>query len=81
MDLGDWLKSKNISHTRFAQMLHCDRATISRAVRKVTLPTPELMREIARLTDNQVTPNDFIMCDNYGFGRSSLDDLPLGRPR
>lgn len=61
MKLRDWLNENNVTQSSLAQSLGLNRSTISLILSGRHSPSSETMRGIARETDNQVTPNDFIL--------------------
>lgn len=60
MKLAEYLRSSSITYRQFAAALGCDPAQVSRWVTGRRMPTMEMAARICRVTDGQVTPNDFL---------------------
>ena len=63
MKLSDYLAQPGRTATGLAAEAGVAVSTITRAARGDMMPSRELMRAINRLTDGQVTPNDFVGID------------------
>lgn len=59
MKLADYLGGKDITDEAFAEMVGCDRSTISRIRNGKHKPSAALMEAIARETGGLVQPNDY----------------------
>lgn len=64
MKLSDYLESRQLDDTAFAQLVKVDRSTIYRVRTGNHKPSPALMESIAKETGGLVLPNDY------------FDDLP-----
>ena len=60
MKLADYLASKDLNDAAFAEMLGCDRSTVSRLRRADTKPSWGQAERIREITGGLVTPNDFL---------------------
>lgn len=60
MRLGDWLTAKKMTDADFATKVGVDRSTVGRWVDGSNMPRRRNMADIARVTDGQVTANDFV---------------------
>lgn len=59
MKLKDWLEKERLTVTDFARRLKKPQPTVARYVNGDRIPEPEIMRDIARETSNEVMANDF----------------------
>lgn len=60
MTLQEYLDAKDLTPIQFAAQVGVTDESIRRYVRGVRLPSPEMMRRIARKTRGEVMPNDFL---------------------
>ena len=62
MKLEDWLKARDLTQIQFAEISGVDQPTISRIIKDPHKRKPgwEVLVAIARATDGEVTPNDFL---------------------
>jgi len=59
MRLCDWLEKDGRSIRQLAQDIGVRPMSAGRYVKETRIPTPEIMREIVRVTEGAVTANDF----------------------
>lgn len=59
MTLADYLVEHKLTHQEFAARIGCEQPTVTRFVKKRRIPSPDLMRQIAGVTNGAVTANDF----------------------
>lgn len=59
MTLGDWLKSRNMTHDDLARRLGCDRSAVTKWVGG-RLPRKDVLRRLKEITDGSVTADDFL---------------------
>lgn len=59
MKLSTYLNDRRLPLSQFAEIVSCDRATMSRIIRGLQIPRPDLMVRIHRATGGIVAPNDF----------------------
>ena len=59
MKLSEWLKREGISGAEFARRAGLSEGTISLLTRDATWPTRDTAETITRVTNGEVTPNDF----------------------
>lgn len=64
MKLSAFLTQTDTPLVRFAAAIGCDRGTMSRIVRGLQIPRPDLMARIYQATDGAVAPNDFYTLDS-----------------
>jgi transcriptional regulator with XRE-family HTH domain len=60
MKLGDYLKREGMTATEFARKCELPPSTITRLLAGDRSPRLELLRVIHRVSDGEVTPNDFL---------------------
>lgn len=60
MRLNAYLKRENLSITAFAARINRNPSSVSRVLRGLTRPDWDTLREIARVTDGEVMPDDFL---------------------
>ena len=61
MDLKAFLTDRKMSITDFARLIGVSNpGVVAKYVNRTRVPRPAIMREIARVTDGAVQPNDFI---------------------
>ncbi len=60
MHIATYMRLHGISDADLAELVRCNRATISRVRRGVMPPSLSLASRIADATKGSVTPNDFI---------------------
>lgn len=60
MKLAEWLKSKGVTQTEFAERIGVTSGYISQLCAEIVWPGRKVATEIARATDNAVTANDFV---------------------
>ncbi len=60
MTLAEYLKLENVKPSHFATRLGVSASTVSRFLKGERVPSPQMLRRIAELTSNRVTPNDFM---------------------
>ena len=66
MKLDDYLTQRKITNTQFASTIGAERSHLSRVRRGVLAPTLDMMVRIAKATDRQVMPNDFLVSGEGG---------------
>jgi transcriptional regulator with XRE-family HTH domain len=64
MKLNEWTSSNNVKPRQLAAMLGLTYAAAHRYINGKRLPEPDVMKRIAEITANSVTPNDFILTSN-----------------
>lgn len=64
MKLNEWTEANNIKPRALAAMLGLTYAAAHRYINGKRLPEPDVMKRIAEITANSVTPNDFILTQN-----------------
>lgn len=60
MDLQSWLTEQKISHAEFAVRVGATKHAVGKWVRGERMPRPVVMEKIGRITEGQVTANDFM---------------------
>ena len=68
MRLDDWLAETATSQGKLAREINCTQTTISRYVSGARTPRPDQMAAIYKVTSGQVTPNDFVLGEDYAEG-------------
>lgn len=64
MNLGDYLRMKDITQARFAQQINVTQATISRYALGIRMPRREHLIAIREATDGLVTALDFVASED-----------------
>jgi transcriptional regulator with XRE-family HTH domain len=60
MKLDDYLSQRGITNTQFAIDIGVERSNVSRLRRGLISPSFDMMQRIAKATEHQVMPNDFL---------------------
>ena len=60
MHLRTYLSRNGLTQSAFAKELGVKRQTVDRWLRGDRVPRPEMMRQIARVTDGKVGPEDLV---------------------
>jgi transcriptional regulator with XRE-family HTH domain len=54
MTLREWLFKKNITKTKFAKMMGCDRSHLHRVLQGTRAPSQDLINKVLELTEGEV---------------------------
>ncbi len=58
MNLNDWIKTKNLTTSQFAEMLGVSQPTVSRWINGVLFPSRKSIAAIIKTTNGEVSAND-----------------------
>lgn len=78
MTLGEWVRTKGMSHDDLAARLGCDRSTVSRYVSGHRMPRRPVLERITEITGGEVTANDFLTAEPDDDGDSLAPAGALG---
>lgn len=60
MQLATYMRQHGISDAALAELVRCNRVTISRLRRGTAAPSLSLAKRLAEVSNGAVTPNDFL---------------------
>ncbi|MFT4347702.1 helix-turn-helix domain-containing protein [Bartonella ancashensis] len=57
--LKSYLTENNITYAEFAMSIGVSQASIARYINRKRFPHPKIVKKIAKVTDNHISPNDW----------------------